>query len=52
MDDITNTVELAGLIPGAYINFNIMEKLGAYKKRGFTCKFYCKMIVVTRSSNW
>jgi len=26
MDDITNTVELAGLLPGAYRNFNRMEK--------------------------
>jgi hypothetical protein len=32
MDDTTNTAELAGFIPGANINFNIMEKLGAYEK--------------------
>jgi hypothetical protein len=29
IDDMTNTAELAGLIPGAYINFNKMEELGA-----------------------
>jgi len=40
MDDETNTVELAGLIPGAYRNFNIMEKLDAYKKEGLYANFF------------
>lgn len=40
MDDETNTVELAGLIPGAYRNVNIIEKLDAYKKKRVYVPFF------------
>jgi len=44
MDDETNTVELAGLIPGAYRNVNIIEKLDAYKKKRVYVPFFlCKI---------
>jgi hypothetical protein len=44
MEDKTNTVQLAGLIPGAYTNFNKMEKLGAYKKESLHANFIVKLV--------
>jgi len=44
MDDKTNRTELAGLIPGAYTNFNIMEKLGAYKKESLHVNSIVKLV--------